>query len=298
MRAGLLMLATLVCVPAAANAGGPVVVDDTGREVRLDAPARRIVTLSPHATELVFAAGAGAKLVAVAPHSDFPPAAGQLPAIGGLGGLDRERLLALAPDLVVAWDSGNRPADLAWLASRDIAIYRSEPRTLEAIAENLLDLGRLAGTEAAARTAAKAYRARLRSTCPMPVAPLRKAFIQLGERPLITVGPAHWLAQAIRRAGLQTVFPELPDRAVTIDREALLARRPEIVLYLAYPGSQADGSALPARYVALDPALWARPGPRLPAGIAALCERLAHKDPAHAVPSRAGHRQPLETATP
>jgi iron complex transport system substrate-binding protein len=256
------------------------VTDDTGRRVRLAAAARRIVTLSPHATELVYAAGAGDYLVAVAPYSDFPPAAAQLPSIGGLGGLDRERLLALNPDLVVAWDSGNRPADLAWLDSLGIGVYRSEPRALDDIARNLLDLGTLAGTHGTAQRAAASYRQSLRSACPGGMSDL-SVFIQLSAQPLLTVGGGHWLDRAVHRTGLHNIYAELPGRAVVVSHESLLARRPAMVVYLAYPGAAAvadiaggKGAATRPRVIGLNPKLWARPGPRLPVGIAQLCHTL------------------------
>ena len=99
------------------------VEDDTGRSVRLAAPASRIVSLAPHATELLYAIDAGARLVAASAYSDFPPAARLLPRVGSLGGLDRERLLTLQPDLVVAWASGNKSGDLQWLQSRECPLH-------------------------------------------------------------------------------------------------------------------------------------------------------------------------------
>lgn len=265
------------------------VMDDSRRTVHLTTPARRIVSLSPHATELVFAAGAGDRLVAVAPYSDYPVQAARLPTIGGLGGLDRERLLALAPDLVVAWDSGNRPADLAWLNDSDIAVYRSEPRRLDDIAENLLDLGRLAGTSRQAEQAASQYRQALAAACPQPITPPLPAFIQLAARPLLTVGGGHWLDQAIRLTGLRNLYADQPNRALVVSEESLQAGRPAVLLYLAYPGAAPTARATATRVIGLDPALWARPGPRLPAGIAALCQALPHKHSPHAVISGAGN---------
>jgi iron complex transport system substrate-binding protein len=274
-----LILAMLLPIPglAAEPSAPPIrssieVLDDTGRRVQLAARAQRIVALSPHATELVFAAGAGDRLVAVAPYSDFPPAAARLPTIGGLGGLDRERLLALAPDLVIAWDSGNRPADLAWLDDLGIAVYRSEPRGLDDIANNLIDIGRLARTDHTAQQAADRYRQALANACTRPPRPSMNAFIRLAERPLLTVGGGHWMDRAISRAGLHNAYAELPPRALTVSEESLLARKPAVTLYLAYPGVTISDDTTA---VGLDPALWARPGPRLPAGIAQLCHTLS-----------------------
>lgn len=278
MPAALLLLLLLSMPPAhgaVVDTHHLQVMDDSQRVVGLAAPARRIVTLSPHATELVFAAGAGARLVAVAAHSDYPPQAAQLPVIGGLHGLDRERLLALRPDLVVAWRSGNSAADLAWLDSLGLATYHSEPRRLQDIAANLEDLGRLAGTLVTAHAAAQGYRAALADACPhgskdtaVPV------FLQLAARPPLTIGGGHWLDEALQRAGLRNVYRDLSARAQVVSRESLLARQPYRVLYLAHPGATPPTPDA----IGLDPALWARPGPRLPQGIAALCRRLA--DPA------------------
>jgi iron complex transport system substrate-binding protein len=274
MRFGPLLF-VLLWPPVGLAADAPAslieVRDDSARRVTLQAPARRIVTLSPHATELVYASGAGHKLVAVAAYSDYPAGAAQLPVIGTSQGLDREQLLALAPDLVVAWTSGNRPADLAWLDSLDIAVYHSEPRRLADIATNLQALGKLAGTSQTAQPAAARYRSALADACPSAGdGPGIPTFIALADRPPMTVGGGHWLDEAARRAGLRNIYADLPPGTHVVSRESLLARRPQRVLSLAYPGARQPTTTA----VGVDPDLWARPGPRLPSAIAALCERL------------------------
>jgi iron complex transport system substrate-binding protein len=284
VRLGFYALAVLwqLAICNAAYAGSVRVSDDVGRPVRLDAPAQRIVTLSPHTTELVFASGAGSRLVAVAAYSDHPAAARDLPVISGLHGLDRERLLALAPDLVVAWASGNSAADLAWLDGLDLAVYHSEPRALADIPTSIEKLGRLAGTSDAAQTAAQDLRHALADACPHAAdAAPRPAFIRLAEQPLLTVGGGHWLDQAIGHAGLRNIYADLPAGSHAISRESLLARAPFVTLYLRYSGmSGTDGSG-----IGLDPALWARPGPRLFEGIAILCRQLAQQHRSDRIPS-------------
>jgi iron complex transport system substrate-binding protein len=103
------LLLALLLLMFAASALAVSATDDTGRRVSLEAPARRIVSLAPHATELLFAAGAGEKIVGTVSHSDYPPAAQAIPLVGGYKALDLERILALRPDLVVGWQSGNGP---------------------------------------------------------------------------------------------------------------------------------------------------------------------------------------------
>ena len=93
------------------------VMDDTGKEVSLDKPARRIVSLAPHLTELLFAAGAGDAVVGVVSYSDYPPEAAQRPHVGDAQNLDVESIVTLQPDLVVAWQSGNPPpSSSSWFA--------------------------------------------------------------------------------------------------------------------------------------------------------------------------------------
>ena len=112
-------------------------VDDSGNTVTLAAPAQRIVSLAPHTTELLFAAGAGKQVVGVSEYSDFPAAAKQLPSVGGSGQLDIERIVALKPDLIVAWSSGNNRRQLARLRKLGLTVFESEPPHFEANANFL-----------------------------------------------------------------------------------------------------------------------------------------------------------------
>jgi iron complex transport system substrate-binding protein len=115
-----------------AGQGGSAVsvIDDSGRTISLPAPARRIVSLAPHATELLFAAGAGTTIVGVTDYSDYPAAARSIAGLGSAAGFDVERIAALRPDLVVAWGSGNPASKLAALRTLGLQVYESEPRTV------------------------------------------------------------------------------------------------------------------------------------------------------------------------
>lgn len=219
-------------------AGGPsradtqiVVQDDTGRELRLAAPARRIVSLAPHLAELVFAAGAGAALVGVSAHSDYPDAVRELPRVGGGQGLDLERILALHPDLVLAWHSGNPPRALQRLEELGLVLYRSEPAGLEEIATSLERIGQLAGTDEQAGMAALAYRERLTALREQYAGrPPLRLFYQIWHQPLMTLGGRHWLNDALRLCGAVNVFGERPEQVLTLEVEAVLARDPELLL--------------------------------------------------------------------
>jgi len=217
------------------------VSDDTGREVRLARPAQRIVSLAPHITELLFSAGAGDRLVGAVDFSDWPPAAKQLPRVGAYNAVDMERILALRPDLVVAWASGNPPALIERLRGLGLTVFLSEPRELEDVAGNLERLGRLAGTEATAQAAADAFRRRLqalreRYSARAPVS----VFYQIWFRPLMTVNGEHLISKVIRLCGGRNVFADLPALVPKLDMEAVLAADPQaIVAGVREPGDEA-----------------------------------------------------------
>ena len=153
-------IALALLAAAAAPALAVRVADDTGAPVELAAPARRIVTLAPHAAELVAAAGAASRLVGVSARTDAPPGARALPVVGDANAIDVERILALEPDLVVAWPWSS-PAQVARLADRGIPVFTTAPRTIDAIASDIERLGALAGTTPVAASAAGAFRARI-----------------------------------------------------------------------------------------------------------------------------------------
>ncbi|MDD2670089.1 helical backbone metal receptor, partial [Zoogloea sp.] len=87
-------------------------IDDQGQAVHLAQPAKRIVSLAPHITEMLFAAGAGDRVVGAVQYSDYPEAAKKIARVGGYTSVDMEKVAALKPDLVIAWKSGNRDAHL------------------------------------------------------------------------------------------------------------------------------------------------------------------------------------------
>ena len=209
-----------------------VVTDDAGRAVRLHAPARRIVGLAPHATELLFAAGAGARVVGVSAFSDYPQAARGLPQVSGGMRLDMERILALKPDLAVGWQTGNTRADLDRLAALGIPVFFAEPQRLDAVPETLLRLGHLAGSERAAESAAAAYRdelarlrARYRERRPVRV------FFGISMQPLMTLNQAHLVSDLLALCGGRNVFAAYDLLAPEVSVEAVLLQDPDVILF-------------------------------------------------------------------
>jgi iron complex transport system substrate-binding protein len=224
------LLLLLLCLPLSAQAEWSV-VDGSGRNVTLQRPAQRIVSLAPHVTELLFAAGAGARVVGVVSYSDWPPAARGIEQVGSYSALDMERILALRPDLVVAWESGNNPAQLERLEQLGLTVLRHAPRTPDDIARMLEQLGRLAGTDAVAQPAAQDFRARLQRLRERnaQVTPLT-VFYQVWHQPLMTVNGAHLISAAIELCGGSNVFAALPALAPQISIEAVLAADPQVIV--------------------------------------------------------------------
>jgi len=207
------------------------VTDDSGHAIKLSRPAARIVSLAPHLTELLFAAGAGDKVVAVVEFSNFPAAAGKLPRIGSYAAFDLERIAALKPDLVVAWGSGNPPGPLAQLKRLGIPVFVSEPLRLEDIAPSLERLGRLAGSHEAARVAAADFDAR-RNALATGNAHKREVavFYEIWNQPLMTVGGQHIISAAISLCKGRNIFADIPQPAASIGLEAVLRADPEVIV--------------------------------------------------------------------
>jgi iron complex transport system substrate-binding protein len=204
------------------------VTDDYGYEVVLKAPAQRIVSLSPHLTELLYAAGAGAKVVGAVDYSDFPPEARKLPRVGGDVGIDLEAVLALRPDLIVAWPNAGSLRAVNRLAELGIPTFRSEPRELDAIPTTIEKLGALAGTSS---NAAASFRERVDELQKRySQRPTVRVFYQVWDRPLQTINGDHVISKVIRLCGGENVFAAAPTIAPEIDREALLRARPEVTI--------------------------------------------------------------------
>jgi iron complex transport system substrate-binding protein len=206
------------------------VIDDTGRSVTLKAPAQRIVSLAPHLTELLFAAGAGTQVVGTVEFSNYPEGAKAVPLIGDSALLDLERIVALKPDLVLVWQQGNAQRQLEKLLSLGIPVFYDQPKHLSDVARSIDRLGRLAGTEAVAASAARAFRVR--------EAELRKryagratvrVFYQIWEQPLMTINDQHLISDVIRLCGGQNVMAGLKQLAPVISTEAVLEADPEVI---------------------------------------------------------------------
>ncbi|MCA1247015.1 cobalamin-binding protein [Massilia sp. MS-15] len=287
MRASRLLAAALLAGLAGSAAGAAVtVVDDAGRRVTVAQPARRVISMAPHATELLFAAGGGARVVGAMNYSDFPAAARKIPLIGSNSVIDMERVLALKPDLVVVWHTGNTARQIAQIEALGVPVFHSEPRRIAQVADNIERLGRLLGTGPVAAPAAAALRARLAALQARYAGrPPVTVFYQVWDQPLYTLNDAQIASDAIRVCGGRNVFGALKAVAPQVGIEAVLAADPEAILadkrydpgdpglglWQAYPGMTAVKRA---NLLTVDGELLSRPGPRTMDGAARLCEAL------------------------
>lgn len=208
------------------------VADDTGQTVALTAPAGRIVSLAPHITENIFAAGAGERLVAVSDYSDFPEAAQRLPRVSASGEINLEALLALRPDLVVGWESAGYREQLLRLKQFGVAVFISEPRQLDALASTIERLGVLAGTSEVAMTTANQLRQRIVELRQQYAhKPRVTVFYQLWNQPLMTIGASHIINDALRLCGAVSVFADVSGLAPVVDWETAVLRNPALVVF-------------------------------------------------------------------
>ena len=222
-----LLLTALACQATAAV----TVTDDRNSTLTLAQPAQRIISLAPSVTELLFSAGAGDKVVAAVDYSDYPEAAKALPRVGGYTQLDIERILALKPDLVIGWQSGNQPQALDKLRQLGIPVYITETRFLEQIPQTLERFGLLAGTSATADAEA----ARFRDTLQQLTGKYRhktpvKVFYQVWNQPLITINQENLINQVIEACGGRNVFADLETIAPRIGVEAVLKANPDAIV--------------------------------------------------------------------
>lgn len=213
---GLSLAAVLVAAgPAGARAEGP-----------------RIISLAPHITELLFAAGAGPLVVGASEYSDYPDAARDLPRIGDAFRLDFEGILALRPDFAVAWQSGTPTGMIEQLRSLGVRVIVLDVRQLDDIAAAMEEIGGLAGTSARAAPAAARLRTELAGLRAEYAgrSPVR-VFVELDHEPLFTVTDRHLISEMVSLCGGLNVFGALSGLAPMVDIESVVGASPEVILY-------------------------------------------------------------------
>ena len=226
----LMAMAMAAWLPAA-QADTIVVKDDAGNTLTLAAPARRIVSLAPHITETLYAAGAGGLIVGAVEYSDYPAAAKALLRVGGYSRFDLERIVALKPDLVIGWLSGNPAAQIEQLRGLGLPLFMVQPSRIDDIAGTLERFGLLAGTSRIAQPLAEQLRGRLQGLrSRYSGKPVVRTFYQIWRQPLTTVGGSQVISDVIRLCGGENVFARLVPLAPTVSVEAVIAANPEAII--------------------------------------------------------------------
>jgi iron complex transport system substrate-binding protein len=253
--------------------------------VTLARPAQRIVALAPSLVELAYAAGAGGRLVGAARHSDFPAEARKLPQIGDAARVEFERIAALKPDLILAWRSGNSPADVERLESLGYPVFVSEPARLADVGRVLRAIGTLGGTLPEAQRAAAAFESEIAALrARYAKAATVRVFYLIWHRPLLTVSGAHIISDVIALCGGANVFADVAQLTPNVSMEAVIAAKPQVILGGGSAGGEQAFAAqwreaaveplrsLPARYI--DPDFIQRQTPRIADGAKRVCAAL------------------------
>jgi iron complex transport system substrate-binding protein len=241
MRYGLIAL-LWVCLAAPSRADLPVgqrdnpqagvrIEDALGKERVLAKPATRVVSLAPHLTEVAFAAGAGPQLVGAVSYSDYPEAAKAIARVGSYDNVSYESLVALKPDLVLAWRSGNGDETIRRLESLGLPVYIDEPHTLEDVARAVRDVGKLTGNAATAEAAAQAFLAQLshlRETYSTRAE--ISVYYQIWDEPLLTLNGDHLISDVVRLCGGRNVFADALALVSRISVESVVRADPQVII--------------------------------------------------------------------
>ncbi|RTR28574.1 cobalamin-binding protein [Shewanella atlantica] len=248
------------------------------------APAKRVVALSPHSVEMLYAIGAGESIVATTEHADYPQQALQIPRIGGYHGIQIERVIELDPDLVVVWGSGNKAEDIEKLNNLGFKVYNSDPKTLEAVATELEELGELTGHQERAAMVVADYQMQLKELrATNSVKPKVKVFYQLWSSPLMSVAKNSWIQQIIDVCHGENVFYDADSDYPQLSLENVLLKMPEVILQSQDKGNilgvdWSPWQEIPAvknnHIYPLNADLLHRAAPRAILGVKSLCDAL------------------------
>ncbi len=247
--------------------------------------AQRVISLAPHTTELAYAAGMGDVLVAASAWSDYPPAAKKLEQVASWQGINLERILALKPDLILAWRGGNPQRQLDQLAAFGIPVLYIDPRSVEDIAKALDELARYSPRPEQAHQAARTLRRQAadlkkRYAANTPV----RVFMQFGNQPLFTAGRQTLQSQILGLCGARNIFADSPVPWPQVSREQVIIRKPQTIVTTGgdrrIPLVKAFWQPqLTVPVVALNEDWFNRSGPRIMLAAEQLCRALAAQSP-------------------
>lgn len=269
-----------------ANVQGEISVqDDLQNRVQIPAPAKRIISLAPHLTELLFSLEVGAQLVGTSRYSDYPRAALDIPVIGDAFSVNVETVVDLQPDIIFAWSTGGANRALDRLGKLGYAIYLNEAKTIGGIGRTIVAMAELVGKRERGRLLQQQLERRVaelrRANAQLPTV---RVFFQISDQDLYTVNKHHLIGQAITVCNGENVFAEETITVPLVSKESIVMTAPDIIV-ISKPekGSVSpwekrwsDYSGFGEKLRWIDPGLISRPSLRMLTGIEQLCE-LIHR---------------------
>ncbi len=246
----------------------------------------RVISLAPHLTEILYEIGAGQQIVGAVSYSNYPEEAKKIPQIGDYNRLDLETILALKPDLVVGWKSGNSKEEIKRLKKLGLKVHVSDPKELQDVALLMEQLGHLLGREKTAQKRAVKYKEQIESLKTKYQKQTQlKVFYQVWNKPLITINGEHIISHVIEICGGKNIFHDLKGLAPQIGVEAVLQQNPNVIIASGMDESRPEWLDEWKKYPVLDavqndnlfhvlPDIIQRNGPRLALGTEAVCQVL------------------------
>lgn len=262
-------------------------VDDAGDTVKLAAPARRVVSLIPATTELLFAIGAGPVLVGRTSYCDYPPAAKPIADLGDGIRPNVEAVIASRPDLVILYNSGQNASVASHLRELGVAALRVNTDALGGVPRVARMLGRLTGHERAADSLATVFDTALASATRPPASHRPKVLLLVWEQPPMTIGRGSFLHELVERAGGENLFADVAASSGVVSIEAVAARNPDLIFTTAEGpsafASRPEWQVVPAvrekRFLRVSGSEFNRPSPRSPIAIRQLTAKLNGRQP-------------------
>jgi iron complex transport system substrate-binding protein len=258
------------------------VVDDAGDTVRLPTPARRVVSLIPATTELLFAIGAGSSLVGRTSYCDYPLAAKAVPDLGDGIKPSIEAVLAQRPDLVTLYNSGQNAAVAGRLRELGIPTLRVNTDALRDVDRVARVLGALTGRQHGADSVAAAFDTALAAATRPAKGARPRILLLVWEQPPMTIGRGSFLQELVERAGGENLFADVAASSGVVSIEAVAARDPDLIFTTnegpASFATRPEWQVVPAirehRFLRVSGSEFNRPSPRAPAAIRELTARM------------------------
>ena len=276
-------LAGAACHERPRKAGGSIwVVDDAGDTVRLQRPARRIVSLIPATTELLFAIGAGSSLVGRTRYCDYPPAAKAVPDLGDGIKPSIEAVLSQRPDLVILYNSGQNAAVAGRLRELAIPALRVNTDALSDVDRVARILGAVTGHQHGADSVAAAFDTALAAATRPARGRRPKILLLVWEQPPMTIGRGSYLHELVERAGGENLFADVTASSGVVSIEAVAARNPDLIFttttgpasFATRPEWQVVPAIRERRFLRVSGSEFNQPSPRAPAAIRELTARM------------------------